>query len=450
MTGDTLAALACSYVERQTWFQAITDAQSGAQLQVESMSVVRQTRPGLARLRLGLDHHKFQLFVGWREPSEVATALRGREGSIIGPWDDDVGPVLLYDALGDDELCLVLLERATGGREQASRVRRVSTLVSHASLVFDERMFMKCYRVLQRGARPEVEVVLRLDGVGFNALLAPMGHWREDGYDLALVREFQPSALEGRLLALTSLRDVLAHASENDEASSGPDGHTTMISEISDQDTFDAERATASAGGDLASEMRRLGATTARLHLALAAAFGDRAVVQSQIAEAQAAVAESHDEAVESLGHRFADLDPNAVGRSIRLHGDYHLRRVMRSEAGWLVAGFSDDPLYAVDREEGSASGRRGSPLEDLADMCFSLRRVASEALMQRPDPEADHAERLADAWVRRNQSAFLEGYVTTDGARRLLPRDPTATEWLLEGFELARERRYEATSAEV
>jgi predicted trehalose synthase len=194
--------------------------------------------------------------------------------------------------------------------------------------------------------------------------------------------------------------------------------------------------------------MRRLGATTALLHVALATAFGDRPAGVSTFAEAETAVSAEPGEDAEQLASRIAQIDPAVAGRVIRLHGDYHLRRVMRCETGWLVAGFSDDPLYAVPDVDGSLPGRRGSPLEDLADMCFSLHRVAREALARRPVSEAGTAERLAEAWERRNQRAFLEGYVTTDGARRLLPREPAVTELLLTGFEIARERRYEATTS--
>lgn len=437
-----LAPLATAYLERQIWYQTAIDARLEAPAVLLTAETLRPSAPGLARLVLGRGDQRFQLLVGWRPSSEVAGALRGRESALLGSVvDEDLGALLVYDATADDELMIALLAYVTDGAERAQRVRGVSSLTSHASLVFDERLFMKCYRVLERTARPEVEVVLRLDKVGFNALLAPVAHWREDGFDLALVREFLPSALEGRLLALTSLRDLLAHASEREDA---------MLEEPRDESSGEADLECASAGGDLASEMRRLGATTARLHLALATAFGDRQPTASTFAEAASAMAASADPDAEELAVRIAAVDVASAGRVIRLHGDYHLRRVMRSEVGWLVAGFSDDPLYASAGADGSTPGRRGLPLEDLADMCFALRRVALEALAQRPPSEAGIAEQLASAWERRNQSAFLEGYVTTDGVRRLLPRDPAVTELLLAGFEAVRELRYDATSAEA
>ncbi|MDA8290342.1 MAG: hypothetical protein M0Z33_01490 [Actinomycetota bacterium] len=443
---DDLARLAIAYLERQHWYSGAAEPAPPAHAEVVAARTIREERPGLARLVVGAGTRRFQVLVGWRDPSELSTVLRGRESAILGPVSDGPDQVLAYDAVADDELLVELLAHVTGGRERATLVRRVPSLDSHASVVYDERLFMKCYRVLDRGARPEVEVVLGLDRVGFNALLAPVAHWREDGLDLAIVREFLPGALEGRLLALTSLRDLLAHASGREEGASsdgGPDAGGAPV-------VADPEDECASAGGDLASEMARLGATTARLHLALSEAFGDRPASASTVEDAASALGGARGEGATEVAERVASVDPGAAGRSIRLHGDYHLRRVMRSEVGWLVAGFGDDPLYGASEGEVSRPGRRGSPVEDLADMCNSVHRVAEEALAQRPGSETPLASELARAWERRNRSAFLEGYAATEGVGRLLPRDPSVTELLLSAHELARERRYEATSPDT
>ena len=248
--------------------------------------------------------------------------------------------------------------------------------------------------------------------------------WRKDECDLALIREFLPSALEGRLLALTSLRDLLAH--------------------VSDVDEFTPGQQAASTGGDLAAEMRRLGAMTAGMHLALASAFGEAVPVAGLLQAEQEADGYDvpHDKEV-------AGLHGSALGLVIRLHGDYHLRRVMRTEFGWVVAGFSDDPLYRMVRQGPSLSPRVGLPVEDLADMCFSLSLVGNEALLGSSFANDAMAIELVAAWERRNRIAFLDGYAETPGAERLLPSDPTVTDRLFARYELVRERRYEATSAE-
>ncbi len=433
-----IGSLAAAYLERQAWYHAVVGHEGGEDVALLSAEVLRPGSPGLARLVLGRGGSRFQLLVGSRPPAEAAEVLGSREAALLGQLTVAGATVLAYDALADDELCVELLVHVTGGSQRASMVRRVSTLVSHASLVFDERLFMKCYRVLEPGARPEVEVMLRLDEVGFNAMLAPVAHWREDGYDLALVREFQPSALEGRLLAFTSLRDLLAHACAPDDSQPVERAPSEAARARADPD---AE--TAAAGGDLAAEMRRLGSTTARLHLALAEVFGDVPATRETFA---AAVGDE----TGRVERELAGLRDDAAGRVVRLHGDYHLRRVMRSEAGWLVAGFGDDPLNGTDAAGSSLTGRRGSPLEDIADMCASLKMVAREALAQRAPEEAETATHLADAWIRRNETAFLDGYVGTDGASRLLPDDPALVGLLLAGFGRERMLRYEATSSEA
>lgn len=429
-----LAELAIPYLERQVWFHRSTAGQPPAPLELLACDTLRDRPPGLTRLLLGRGARRYQLLCGWRPATDVGHLLTGRESSLFGSIDDGGRHLLVYDALADDALLLELLGVVTGGRERAARVRRVSTLVSHSSLVFDERLFMKCYRVLEEGPRPEAEMMFRLDAVGFNALLAPVARWREHGYDLAIVREFLPSALEGRLLALTSLRDLLAHAHAGDEAATAP---------VTEAD-LDAE--SAAAGGDFSSEMRRLGATTAGLHAALHAAFGSQPAKPAALA---ALLRSAGGGMLTAAADEVAALGESGAGVAIRLHGDYHLRRVMRAESGWLIAGFADDPLYAERRPGPSLAPRIGSPLEDLADMCFSLHRVAAEALAQRPASEEELAAGLAAAWERRNRAAFLEGYVTSAGARRMLPPSTATTDLLLGAFEDVRRRRYEATPSE-
>jgi len=254
--------------------------------------------------------------------------------------------------------------------------------VSHASLVYDERLFMKSYRVLEPAPRPEIELMVRLDEVGFKHTLRPVARWERNGWDLALVREYVPGAVEARLLALTSLRDLLGRSIDDEQL---------RLEEVG------------GAGGDLSSEVRRLGELTAGLHLALAEAFG-----------------------VRPLGDGHAQL-----GVAIRVHGDYHLRRVFRTDAGWIVGGFGDDPLIGkLGDPMARPEPRFASPLEDLADLSYSLRQVAAEAVAAQPAVARARAERLAKAWERRNRGAFLSGYLTVEGIGRLMALDrPQAAE---------------------
>lgn len=474
-----LQALAGAYLERQAWYHASRQAAGvprAARPALVSLEPLGELPAGMARLLLSAGSLHAQVLVGWREPTQVSAALGARQGALLGALRDGEQEVLAYDALADDELALRLLEVVTGGAERARRVRRVSSLASHSSLVYDDRLFCKCYRVLRPGTRAEVELLYRLDEVGFNAMAAPVARWRGDGFDLALVREFLPNALEGRELALTSLRDLLAHAAENhaaggdDEvgegggaAGGGQAGGELAGGELAapaeatvvqgtgegrggDSGELDgaqlaapaanrvdavttglprpseaALRRAADAGGDLAAELQRLGTTTAGLHLALVEAFGQGRLDDVEL-----------DRRLAGVGGLPAELRGRDLGMRIRLHGDYHLRRVMRAEPGWLIAGFGDDPLYtpatpSTEPATGSMPRREGTPLEDLADLCFSLREVALEALARRPAADRRSASDLAAAWVARNRAAFLSGYRSVSGAAALLPEEVLA-----------------------
>lgn len=377
---EDLVALVVPYLERQPWFVAEMETRRAPAGNAGSttgddvprlvdLEVLLEGCPGMASLVVGVGGRPFHVLVGWREPAVAPAILGAQQGAVLGICDDAGSDVVAYDALCDEELALVLLGVASRGTERADRCRVVQSLVSHASLVYDERLFMKSYRVLEPAPRPEVELLSELDRVGFNHLLGPVACWSRAGFDLALVREFLAGAVEGRALALTSLRDLFGRVALG---SSTPDDLGVS-------------------GGDLGSEMRRLGETTGRLHLALALAFGTRPL-EPGIADVRGGVA-------------------------IRVHGDYHLRRVMRTDQGWVVAGFGDDPII------GSVPGARfASPLEDVADLWFSLRQVAAEAVAARPPGTKDQAQALARAWEQRNKAALVAGYLATAGITELVP----------------------------
>ncbi len=382
---EELESLLGAFIARQSWARSELgpNARRGLRTTVVDQVVLRAGRPGLASVVVDAGEpakSRFQVLLGWRAVSDAAGSELS-PGSVIGTGADAEGEVVLYDAVDDGELALELLSVATGASRSARRCRVVHSLTSHASLVFDERLFMKCYRVIEPRPRPEIEMLLALDRVGFNHLLAPVGRWARKSGDLGLVREFLPGAVEGKALALTSLRDLLARAVTGEDAP-----------------TFGA---LGMAGGDLGDEMRRLGETTAEMHLALAEAFGV-----------------SHEAPLPRL----------------RRHGDYHLRRVMRFESGWLVAGFGDDPL--VSDEAGSSSqgeAKRGFALEDVADLLVSLTQVAAEAVDLQPPTTVAHSRQLASGWVAHNARALLNGYFACPGIAELVSLERAAAAALLE-----------------
>jgi maltokinase len=388
-----LEPLVGPYLARQAWAQTALGpyAHERQAPSVTDVDVLRTEHPGMASVIVECGERTFHLVIGWRSVAVAPGVLGAQPGAVLGPSHDGQGDVLVYDALADAELVVFLLAAATGGAEQAQRARVVQSLVSHSSVVYDDRLLMKCYRVIEPRSRPEIEMVRRLDAGGFKHMLDPVAHWQRDGRDLALVRAFVPGAVEGLALARTSLRDLLAHA---DASENGADFADLRL-----------------AGGDLGPEMRRLGETTAEMHLALAEAFGT----------------------APAPADRGQARDGGSAGPAIRVHGDYHLRRVMRTDEGWLVAGFGDDPLMGEAAGAGSqGEGRFASALEDVADLCCSLSIAAAEAVAFQTRRARPHARLLAEGWERHNVSAFVGGYLSLAGISRLVPEGRDDVEVML------------------
>lgn len=410
--GNILQALSRTYLDRQPWFKRASGGMPARGAVLEFAEVLREEPSSLARLVLSCGERRFGLFVGWRSPDAAVRMLHGREDAIFGSATIGDTPVFVYAALADDELAVKLLGAATKGRLSATRIRRLVTFPSHASLVYDDKVLVKYYGISGRGTRQEIELSQRLASVGFSAMLSPIASWRINDVDLAFVREFFPSALEGRLLASTSLTDLFARASRYDM-------HSAVAG---DKSKFNPDAIAALSSGDIAPEMRRLGTMVANLHLALAGAFEalplDSAKLINLLSFPDGDVSRA------SLLKSLHALDRGEAGATIRLHGDLCLRRVMRSETGWIVAGLGDDALYVDRGIVTSLPARYGSPVEDLADMWVSIRNVASEAVIHRPFVESENVSRLAAAWIRRNQDAFLLGYVETPGIETIVPTE--------------------------
>jgi maltokinase len=404
---EVLAGYLGGFLERQRWFARSEDR--GAAEIVESESL-RSEPPGLILLVVSAGGATYQLLVGVREEQEAIGLLRGQEHAILGPVEQEGGRYLAYAAEADPELALWLLGMVSDGRQQAARVRSIGAEQSNTSMVYDDRLIMKLFRRLQAGPNPDVEVTLALDEVGFNHVAAPVAVWRRDPWDLALVQEFLAGGSEGLALALTSLRDLYA----------------------SDPDVTPE-----AAGGDFGDEARRLGEMTAKLHLALAEAFGRHPAHVDEwgrsIERQLEAVPRSDAVAGPGVQAILDDLRKIAdPGVAIRVHGDYHLGQVMRGEVGWYVLDFEGEPARPLaERRE------LRSPLRDVAGMLRSFQYATALAAEERgPAGQADVAEQ-AVAWEQRNRRAYLDGYRSWSHIDELVPGDEVGFETVLTAFEL-------------
>src|SRR6185312_6848951 len=309
---DTLA----TWLVKQRWF-------AGKGRTVHDLAVVADTEiipgdPGLRHLMVTVSHGAtsdcYQLFIGYRArlPARLRHARIGTNDGlqIYDGLHDSALTRTLLDAIVDDRSVGILrFCRVPGAEIQAGLDSLVLTgEQSNTSLVFGESAIFKVFRRVSPGPNPDLEVASALAQLGSSHIAEPFG-WVETRIDgattvLAILSRYLRAASDGWSLAATSVRDLYA--------------------------TEEGTRA-AEAGGDFAGEAERLGAATAQVH---------RELAEQMYRRLDMAVA-----TVPELG-RFADKVGDAYSDlakliepvpAQRVHGDYHLGQVMRTQTGWVV-----------------------------------------------------------------------------------------------------------------
>ncbi len=341
--------------------------------------------------------------------------------AVIGEADGTT----LYDAVHDEAATDALLARLVAGEDLPTarmtavrddltagrRSRVMGAEQSNTSVVYDEHYILKLFRRLQPGVNPDVEITQALASAGSTHIATPLG-WLEGDLDgqpttLAMLQCFLRGSSEGWAMATASVRDLFAEA----------DLHADEV------------------GGDFAGESERLGTATAEVHALLARALpsamvgpDESAATSRQLHErldvAVAAVPElaEHAPALRRAYDEVAGLkDPVLVQR---IHGDFHLGQVLRTQEGWVLLDFEGEPSRAL-----SDRTALMSPLRDVAGMLRSFDYAARHLLAEHVGQQ--HLAYRATEWAERNRNAFCEGYAAASG------QDPREHSVLLRAFEL-------------
>ena len=408
----------------QRWF-------AGKGQGLHDLAIVADTQlvagePELRHLVIAVSHDTsvvyYQILLGLRRrlPARLKHAR-------IGSWGSSK---VAYDALHDADLTKPLLAEIAANAEigslrmhtfpDASFTTGLDSLVlgseqSNTSLVFGEESILKVFRRLSPGPNPDLEVTAALARFGSTRVAEPLG-WIETRLDgvptsLAILSRYLRLATEGWTLAATSVRDLYAT--------------------VSDRGAIHA----ADAGGDFAGEARRLGTATAEVHADLAAAFGTDQLSASAVGEWTEQMLRKLDLAVAAVPElaKHADKITDAYAELAKLpgpflvqrvHGDYHLGQVLRTENGWVVLDFEGEPATPLAQRRA-----RSSPLRDVAGMLRSFDYAARHQLIGHPEQAA--LNDVARDWVRRNAGAFCAGYAEGGGL------DPAANHVLLRALQL-------------
>ncbi|MBI1728346.1 MAG: phosphotransferase [Candidatus Rokubacteria bacterium] len=392
-------------------------------------------------------------------------------------------PGAIADALDDPAFCTALVEHirlgsTLPGRSGCFRFRattilaevlpettreatRVKTEQSNTSVIFDGRAILKIFRNVQRGQNPELEITGFLTrATSFRAAprLAGSIEYEELGQEpitLGTLHEFVPNkgdawtALQGRL------GEYFAVAVTGPDAGGPPD----------------PAFARALAAAD-AKEARTLGELTGRLHAALASPTAPAPMVPTPVGRADvvvwqdgmrarldrvlAALASALDHLpadLRDLGRQALDRAPQLAERSaalqalveehvmkIRVHGDYHLGQVLRTDGGFVIVDFEGEPARPLAERRATQCA-----LKDVAGMLRSYANAVRTAMLRAAEIDGGDSgllDRLlpwANSWEAGVRAAFLDGYLagTEKHAAGLLPRRRETIQSVLDAYEV-------------
>lgn len=350
------------------------------------------------------------------------------------------------------------------------QIRLVTAEQSNTSVIYDRQAILKCFRRVVAGLNPDVEVSRFLTTrAGFEhtpAMLGSIDYVAADdtSHSLGLLQAFVPNEGDAWEHSLKLLGEFLAQTRQFDPADA------------------DREATTRRLAARHLDEIRRLGALTGELHLALASDtsdpdFAPRPLTAEQVTAWQSAIRDDAATMLDDLQRRAPDLpaeqqsgvralldDRAEIERRIdglaplaesgvtltRFHGDYHLGQVLVSERGFLILDFEGEPLRSLAERRAHSS-----PLKDVAGMLRSFSYAAHAGLLAtRDDHEAAASDSIekqleswAASWEQCARDAFLAGYTETTRGAAFVPNQPDLLQAALAVFELEKalyELRYE------
>ncbi|MFJ9416325.1 maltokinase [Streptomyces sp. NPDC101227] len=421
---SSLAPLLAAWVPRQRWFAGKGRLITGFSLlsATELLPCTADGTPGILQLlvraqqaappsRATVAGDCYQLLLGVHPalPPQLAPAVIGRPAG---------GPLRgrsVYDALLDNRLCGLLLERLrVPGRIGALRfdreegldipsglpARPIATEQSNSSIVYGDSFILKVFRRIAPGINPDLELPRALADAKCARVPAPVAWFEAEAAEadgepttLGVLQPYLPGSADGWQLALNAL----------------------------------------SVRADFTSSARALGHATAEVHTALAQTLPTTELHRPQLAAIAARMTgrlEATARAVPLLQpycprlreafDALAGIGGDGHGWAAqRIHGDLHLGQTLRSadEGRWSLIDFEGEPARPL------VERRRPQPaLRDVAAMLRSFDYAA------RSGPGGGDPWSLE--WARRTRDAYCQGYAEAGGL------DPRSAPELMRAYE--------------
>lgn len=463
------------FIRAQSWFKTAAGA-------VESVKVVDWFEVGESGINfvvlVQVHQDLYTLALSVADGEEAEEILTGKPGAVVARLSTSTtGTTILYDAVENDDFCLSLLGTVEHSRTAATHagkvmgtqtlvfgksrgsdletpaVRRIRTEQSNSSVVLGNRLILKLFRHLRPGTDPGYKVGRFLvEHTSFRGAPSVAGAIEylfsesEEHYTLALLQEFIAGQGDGWTYSVDELRRFFERASAHmyllDKLTREPLSIARML-----EQEFAPEAHWLL--GIYIKEVATLGVRTGELHAALAAGTDDPDFATGTYSRAELnEFVDSLKRRVESVmqtlqlgrtveeqGERLAELftlrarllDIVEAARGLqsklpssRCHGDFHLGRVLRVAADFVITGFTGQPVRTA-----TALATRRTPIKDVSDMLRSLSYATFASLFVFTHSRSEELHRFIP-WARLCQVwlmvAFLQSYLATTAGSEFLP----------------------------
>jgi len=476
---EQLESLLPEYLSEQRWFGAKGKAVEDVSLED---AVRLQADPVVYLSVLHVEHPDDEAFYTlplMAAPTEEAeTILDDRPVAAIA-WLQVNGSGekrLIYDATVNSDFWATLFrwwQRGSKGRslkgvytaepseeaqgEEPTSVDLLTGEQSNTSAIVNGDYFLKIYRRLEEGPNPEKELLDHLTTVQFTFAPRLHGtvHFRRGRrqYTLGVLQEALPVDTDGWTYAVNSTNRFLDRI-ENSTFPREQARATGMPGTIDTWTTRPPRELSVpvwleEVAPEVISLSRVLGVRTAEMHRALSKADTDalrpidappdvgRQLVDQLRTEVEQtrdllanqtsspAEAPSEDAWATAAARLEALSEVEGPHQLIRIHGDYHLGQLLRSEGDVYILDFEGEPARPLRERR-----RRENALRDVAGMVRSLEYAVLASWEEHTDGDLDYAPWI-DALLRWSEVTFLNAYADTAGDADFLPPPPARYSYL-------------------
>jgi len=335
---------------------------------------------------------------------------------------------------------------------------------SNTSIIYGNRLILKFFRRIQEGLNPDLEIGQFLTEKTSLKSVPPLAGTLEyrarDGKPMAqgMLQKFVPNQGDAWGFTLKALANYYDEVRKIGNAgSASTDGEAS----IGSQTQGIPDRAKSAVETYLAAA-ELLGQRTAEMHLALASVASDPAFAPEPFTmESQQALEQSVSGLLvrvfsllrdklkylpaewrgkaEKLAERESEIaarfntalrEPIRAMRT-RIHGDYHLGQVLRTENDFVIIDFEGEPARSIEERR-----VKRSPLQDVAGMLRSFHYAAFAPLLGEDRVPGDDATRMgvwAEAWNSWVAERYLAKYFDTAKDASYLPATQAEIQIVLE-----------------